>query len=226
MKTLCYIAPVLMLATLAAAQDEAVVPAPIVTNTVSGTATALPTRVEFWLHWELEAESLEAAMAHALTLKEEVVAWMADNELRARETEFTAPAVGKSGDFVRISARLSFPMTGFANAENGPLLFARLCDAVKAGGGQLGATTEGPELIAGDRDRLVDAAVKKATENAYAAAAAVADSLKSIVDSVDAVEILEIDWNRNLRDKAVRPNLREVTCTAKVKVVYLLSPQS
>jgi len=209
------------LALAAVAQEE--LRTPVVESTGKATVYAPPASAGFWLHRTVQGESLEASMARALALEEDLRTQLGERELSPTLAEVMPPAVLHLTDnVVSASAHLQFSMTPFGNARTGPPAFAKLCAAVAALGEQLQCEVQGPLLKAGDEGALVKAAAVKATENAYLPASGVAEALKSSIYAVDTVIVDEVQWNAPLDSEAVEPNLRQVSCTVTVRVAYTL----
>lgn len=205
-------------------------PAPIVENTGQATVYGVPSYAEFWLHFEASGETLEAAMAMAGAFGENLQKQLLQAELQPGESGIDAPGIppGQTEDgdkVVLISAWLRFPFAPFSKPEVGLIQFARLCDKVYSLGRALDCRVSGPHLETADKESLARAAVTAATENAYSAAEAIAGVLRSAVFAVDSVQILDIEYNRPLDTQTYEPNFKQVSCTARVRVVYTLTVQ-
>ncbi len=201
-------------------------PPPVVENTGEGTAYAPPAFVEFWAKLEKSDADLEAAIQEAGRFES---AWrnkLTEAELRPSEFEAIGPAVMSLWDRTAgASIRMRFSMAGFSQPETGPRQFAKLCVAIAKTGETLGCSVAGPALKPADPDSMTSHAVTLATENAYLAASAAAGALKSGIYGVDKVEVLEVNWNQPQDPMDIMPNLAQVSCTARVKVTYALSPR-
>lgn len=201
-------------------------PTPVVENTGEGTAYAPPAFVEFWAKLERSDADPAAAIQEAGRLES---AWrnkLTEKELRPSEFEAIGPAlISLQSRTVGASIRMRFSMAGFSQPETGPRQFAQLCAAIAEIGESLGCSMAGPALKPANPDAMTSSAVTLATENAYLAAAAVAGALKSGIYGVDKVEVLEVNWNQAQDSMEIIPNLGQVSCTARVKVTYALSPR-
>lgn len=205
-------------------------PSPIVENTGYATVYGIPSHAEFWLHYEALGENIEAAMTKAIAFGEELQKQLVQAELQPGESGLDAPAIPPeqtAGEekVVVISSWLRFPLAPFSKPDVGPLQFARLCDKVSALGVALGCRVSGPHLEVADKDSLSRAAVTAATENAFSAAEAIAGVLRSAIFAVDSVQILDIEYNQPLETQTYEPTLKQVSCTARVRVVYTLTAQ-
>ena len=86
---------------------------------------------------------------------------------------------------------------------------------------------EGPFLGVEERAPVEQAAIAMATENAYPHAEAVASVMTADIAAVEKVTVVDVAWNRDPATRTTQPDIRHVTCTAKVKVSYLCAgPQS
>jgi len=201
-------------------------PPPVVENIGEGTAYAPPAFAEFWAKLEKSDTDLEAAIREAGRLES---AWrnkLTEAELRPSEFEAVGPAVINLWERkVGASIRVRFSMAGFSQPESGPRQFAQLCAAIVKIGELLGCYVTGPALKPADPNAMTSSAVTLATENAYLPAAAAASALKSGIYGVDKVEVLEVVWNQPQDPMDIMPNLGQVSCTARVKVTYALSPR-
>jgi len=210
--------------TWSAAQTQ--MPAPIIESPGQATVYAAPTQLEFRLIRTCQESSVNAAMVTALSFEGELRKLVAERDLRPTEIEVSAPAVEDLNQkTVRVTARLRYPMSGFVNQESGPLQFATLCDGIASLGAALSCEAKGPLLDVQDRDSLIRSAVTAATENAYPAAEAIAGTLRSAVFTVDSVRVVEITWNQPPENVPAVPTLRQISCTAKVTVLYTVTGQ-
>jgi uncharacterized protein YggE len=198
----------------------------LIESTGVGTVYAVPTHVHFWVHRELEGEKVEEAAARAEALVSELRVAIEATELPRAVLEASAPAVTElSKRRVLSSVSVRFPLQQYTEAEKAARTFGALCDTMLEVARTVEGTLSGPVLEAEDRDTLVNQAVLLATENAYPAAAAAAEALKSGFYSVDSVRIDAITWNETPGSEALEPNLRRVSCTASLRVVYAVTPK-
>lgn len=217
--------PVLLAMTVALAalaQDE---PAPVIANTGEATVYAHPVHADFWLHLDSSSDTLEDAMAASQGFPAKLRNMLQTKDVHVSDFEVTHPGIVSMEEHtVRTSARVRFPMGSFAKPDTGPKMYGQLCDTMQSIAETLGCILAGPFLEPSDRAELQKSAVSAATESAYAPAAAVAAALKSEIFAVDSVEVLELIWNAPEGETGVRgKNVRQVSCTAKVRVVYRVS---
>lgn len=190
------------------------------------TAYEAPAIAVFWLYFRGQGDSVEQAMEEAEKFGSTLRGRINEVQLQPLELEVSAPAVPDARKGVaEVSARLDFSAAAFSKVENGTRLFARLCDAVASLGKGIGCEVVGPLMEPGNRDALTRSALASAVENAYPAGEIIAKSLKSSIYAVESVQVLEIAWNTPLLEGGVTPTLREVSCTARVRVLYTLAGQ-
>lgn len=129
--------------------------------------------------------------------------------------------VNKEAD---ISARLRFNAAPYTTAENGIAQFALLCDKIAALATTLECEPEGPTLGVDDTRAAEDAAIARAVEKAYTGGKAAAQVMNGQIVAVDHVSIEEILWNKAPGVSARQPDIRRLTCTARVRVTYAFVP--
>jgi uncharacterized protein YggE len=208
---------------LAAALPSAAQNAPLVINRSTATVYAPPAFVGFFLRYRQDGESLEASLTRADSFVEALRADLAESGVKPQNVNFASPALPDVREnTVHTSANLVFSMAPFLHREKGLATFASLCETLRALAEKHGCVLQGPLFEAEDAAAVVESAVMAATEDAYAAASAVAAALNSVVVAVDSVEIEEVAWNKDKKDDHATPQLRELSCSAKVKVTYLL----
>ena len=199
------------------------VPPPLVDSMGEATVYDAPTHVEFQLHRTAMGATLEAAMAVAETFGDALREQMVACDLHPTELAVRAPSIPDlTLKAVVVSARLRFGMASYLLPEKGMVQFALLCDTIGRVAGALGCTVTGPILGTAEKETLMYSAVTLATENAYPPADAAASALKSGIYSVDSVQVIEVLWNRPGELEAA-PNIRQISCTARVKVSYALT---
>ena len=123
------------------------------------------------------------------------------------------------------TARMRFSLAGFANPDTGPAQFADLCDKLAALAKSNHAVLAGPEFEVEDKETVQRSAVTQAIANAYPIADALALALSSRISAVEVAKVTDITWNKPLRETAIEPNLKQVSCTAKVHVTYNVPSQ-
>lgn len=190
-----------------------------------GTATILvePNRAEFWLYLSVADAQLETAMENARGFEEELRAALAAREVQPSEIQVSAPAIPPGEGLVQVSARLRFNLGAYTHPETGYKQFAALCDRLAAIAADLECGFEGPFLQVRDPESVVRAAVTRATENAYGAAEAIAAALNSTIFAVETVSISGVVWNETPGHRGAQPTLKEMSCTANVRVIYVLA---
>ncbi|MCK5642983.1 MAG: SIMPL domain-containing protein [Gammaproteobacteria bacterium] len=199
----------------------------LVESTGTGTIQTVPSHAEFWFHKQPKAESLEQALADAEQFGAELQAQFNTHKLRPIATEVSAPAVTSlSEKTAAASAQVTFPLLAFAKSGTGARAFGTLCDTLSNIAKKLNVTLNGPFPETAQKDEIIRQAIALATENAYPPAEAAAEALDSIFYAVDTVQIVKIHWNRTPDSEAAEPNLRRITCTAEIRVVYALTPRS
>ncbi len=213
----------LMVLSLAAFCQEG----PVSTIETEGVATvdAVPGYVEFSLHAHCSAATLTEATEAALKFEPNVRKALQAAELTPTELAFTGVAVpDMSLKVAHISARLRYRASTYTSAEEGPRLFALLCDKVLNLAVGLSYEVEGPVLIVEDKEAIEDAAIARATEKAYTPAKAAAQVMSGQIIAVDKVVVQSLVWNKAPGVYATQPDLQKLTCTATVKVSYAFSP--
>lgn len=189
------------------------------------TVDAVPEFVEFQLHATCRGATMVEAMNAAKEFEPNVRKALLAAELSPTESSFTAMSVPNLADkCVCISARLRFRANTFTSSEEGPLLFAGLCDKVITLASGVKAEIDGPSLFVEEKDSVENAAIARATEKAYVPAKAAAQVMNGQVIAVDRVEVVSIIWNKAPDVTAVQPDLQKLTCTAVVRISYAFSP--
>lgn len=140
-----------------------------------------------------------------------------DLDLHPVEFEATVPTVRAANTReVACVARLRFSLSGFSSPDTGPSQFADLCDKLALVAQRGGATLQGPAFEVDDKESLQRNAVTQATTNAYPIGDAIALALTSRIDYVETVKVIELKLDEN----DTEPNLKQLSCTAKVEVTY------
>jgi len=213
----------LMVLSLAAFCQEG----PVSTIETEGVATvdAVPAYVEFSLHARCPAATLAEAAEAALQFEPNVRKALQAAELTPTELAFTGVAVPDiSLKVARVSARLRYRANTYTSAEEGPRLFALLCDKMLNLAAGLSCGVEGPVLIVEDKEAIENAAIARATEKAYTPAKAAAQVMSGQIIAVDKVVVQSLVWNKAPGVNTTQPDLQKLTCTATVKVSYAFSP--
>lgn len=140
-----------------------------------------------------------------------------DLDLHPVEFKATVPTVRAANTReVACVARLRFSLSGFSSPDTGPSQFADLCDKLALVAQRGGATLQGPAFEVDDKESLQRNAVTQATTNAYPIGDAIALALTSRIDYVETVKVIELKLDEN----DTEPNLKQLSCTAKVEVTY------
>lgn len=148
-----------------------------------------------------------------------------DMDLHPVEFEITPPTIRPGlASLVTATARMRFSLAGFSNPDTGPGQFADLYDKLVLLSNASRGSLSAPSFEVDDKESIVRSAVTQATTNAYPTGDAIALALSGRIDSVEAVKVSEVIWNRKVNDVAIEPNLRQVSCTAKVHVTYAVHP--
>ncbi len=218
---------VIVLCGVCAAGTAVAQEAPISTIDSEGVATvdAVPSYVEFWLHLQAKGGSVAEAVAKAVKFEPALRQEIQTRELAPTQLVFSSVAVpdlvAKEAD---ISARLRFSAAPFTTTENGIAQFALLCDKIAALAGALECQPEGPTLGTEEAQSVQDTAISRAVEKAYAGGKAAAEVMSGQIIAVDHVAIGETVWNKAPGVSARQPDIRRLTCTARVQVTYAFAP--
>lgn len=216
----------LLAATLCAAAHAQTQPT-VIESVGEATIFTAPTQADFWIHLVASGETARESMDAAEQFERRLREALASKSITPSETMVSAPAVGNAGEpLVDVSARLRFNMGAYRSAETGARQFATLCDNLRTVAEQVGTSIEGPFLRLGDETPTVRQAVAKATENAYSAAESIAQELNSRVFAVSSASITEIRWNADEDLRGAQPTIRQLACTAVVRVVYEVTPRN
>ena len=219
-----FAAIMLAAASFAAFGQEAALQSTIETQGVA-TVDAVPAYVEFWIHAQFTGATLVEATSAAQPFESNVRKALQAAELAPTEITFTGIAVPDvNGHVARISVQVKFRASAYTGAEDGPRLFAGLCDKMATLASGLTCKIEGPTLTAEDKESIEDAAIARATEKAYVPAKAAAHVMNGQVTAVDKVTIEGAVWNKVPGVNAAQPDLQRLTCTATVRVSYAFSP--
>lgn len=196
-----------------------------VTSTGKATVYTVPTHVSFWIHRTEAAETLDvaikavagqdAAVREALTLK----------ELRPVTIETSTPAIiedpAAAQQVVRVSTELRFSMATYVTAETGQPKFGELCEAMKSLAVGLG-TVSGPHFVTEQKNAVVQDAVREAAREAHPAGLGAAESMNTTIRTVESMEVLSVRWNEPEDGEATYPTIAQMTCTAEVRVRYVV----
>jgi len=213
---------VLMAAANVAFGQEA--PLSLIESRGIATVDALPGHVDFWLHRRAGAETLVEATEKALSFHDELREQLQTRNLKHMDLTFSGVAIPDlASKTVHVSARIRFNAGAFSTAEEGPQQFAALCDTIIDLAKALQCEVAGPTLGVADPEAVAEAAIARALEKAYPAGKAAAQVMNGQIVAVDTVKVLGTEWNAAPDSKATQPDIRRMTCTAKVTVVYAFS---
>lgn len=212
---------------LAAGTAPAQVQPPFGTIESRGVATvdAAPDYVEFWLHRSFSGATLAEAVEGASGFGAQVDAWLKEHDLEPAEatlSEVAVPTLDESS--ATVSAYIRFPATSFRSEDDGLAAFATLCDQMRALAQAVGAAVDGPRFGVDAAETMEETAVARAIEMALPHAAAAARIMQARIDRVSHVEIEEVVWNQEPDTPVAQPQVRRITCTARVRVVYGFGP--
>lgn len=215
----------LVLAAMAAPLHAQPAEEPWITASGVGTAHGVPAHVTFWLKAVVpDAADLAGAAEKLVDLEQRVRAQLESRNLTPSEIEVTATALpGYDAATVERTVRLRFSAAPFVSPDKGAPAFAELMASVEALAAEAGAEALPPLLEVADTDALAAQAVARAVENAYPPAEAAAAVLGAQLTVVRGVDVGEITWNAAPEYPAAEPNLRRVSCTARVQVSYAFS---
>lgn len=184
-----------------------------------------PDYVEFQLIRRITSTSLAQAAQLALEFEPRLRELLKARELSPSMIENSGPilAPGARPNEAGLRIRLRFSVTDFVKSEEDFTGYATLCEKVFGLAQPLHCVVEGPTLGLSDPEPSVRAAIGKAVENAYPAAEAVARIMPGYVIAVQHVDVQEVIWGQNGEMWEARPSLHRLTCTAKVRVIYVFS---
>jgi uncharacterized protein YggE len=186
-----------------------------------GTVHTVPTYAEFWLEARAQGATVNEAVEAVLTFEPRLREALEARELKPTTLSMTGVAVPDvQAREAKVSAQVVFSLPSQAGAEDAPIQFATLCDAMQALAADLKCAVTGPRLGVSDKEAIEAAAVSKATEAAYPAAQAAAELMNANLTAVGKLVIERIAWNEAPEVNASQPDLRGATCTATVRVTY------
>lgn len=199
--------------------------AAIIENTNEATVYAAPTEAAFWLHLSAKDASVAEAMAVATGFEKKLRERLKEAGLHPIAVSVSAPAVTSVDQkTVCVAAKLTFAAGPFTQPDTGPKEFAQLCDGLATIAGALGCTVSGPLMDTPEKQPILRDAIAAAIANAYPGAETAAETLGTAVYEIVKIEILEVTWNHSEVPGITFPTLRNISCTARVKVIYTLNP--
>lgn len=226
---------VLSAALRASAQEDAMHP-PTIVSQGQATVDVVPDYVEFWFHKGVIEASLQQATVAALQFGPQLRKEVEARKLASPDIAVYGPVLPDvKTPYARTSVRLRFATSRFSDPENGPKLFAELCDAIRDIAKALGLPEgmsfdpgakpplEGPLFRLENPAGTERAAVSQAVENAYPHAEAVAQTMRAQITAVESVQIDQVTWGENATLNPPGPDYRRLSCMAKVTVTYALS---
>ncbi len=189
------------------------------------TVTAPPSSMLFYMKYASEADTFEAAARTMKAFQERLEALLAEYELRPAKMTLLSPNVPDVNTVsFQETVQLLFSIPAMSDKEERMLRFAQHCDKMRQLANALPCELVGPELKVEDEEALMRAAVTAAAEQAYPAGEAMANATRSIISSVEAVHVDSISTNSATSPISERSNLAQVSCTAKVRIVYTTLP--
>jgi uncharacterized protein YggE len=193
----------------------------------AGTATvdAYPDNIEFWLQRTAEGNAAAEAIYAASQLESQLAAQLKTTELPTPTASDVSEVsfLDANKPSAKSTAHLVFSARAYANPKTGLTDFGALCDGMVAFAQSLNCKLEGPSFSSEAKNDLEQTAVARAVEQALNGALGAARVMKTRIDSVDTVTVEDIAWNKDPESRAAQPQVRRVTCTAKVRVRYLFS---
>ncbi len=193
-----------------------------------GDVDTVAAQVEFCVNVQYRASTMLEATNKALEFEPALREALKTDELSPAESVFSnavvaslqAPDDSPDTRTVSASVRLRFYAAPYVTGAEGPREFAVLCDKLADIAKSLQGSVEGPTLLANDPEAAEQSAIVRATEKAYPAAKAIAGVMKGQIVAVDNVSVQSVTWNTIPRGDAPQPELRKLTCTAKIRVIY------
>ncbi|MDQ1256960.1 MAG: hypothetical protein QG656_1560 [Candidatus Hydrogenedentes bacterium] len=199
-------------------------PVSTIQSTGKATVDTSPEYVDFWFHKRVESATFAEAMKSVLDFGPALRKKMAELQYSAFDLTLSGPALPNlTLKEAWVSARVRFTMNTFSNIETGPGLFAALCDDMAGLSETLECSAEGPFLNVGNPKAIEQTAVGLATEDALPIAQATAELMNAQIAAVEHVDIEECVWNEDPEIKAAQPDMRRLTCTARVHITYAFS---
>lgn len=218
-----YCAALLCMALFLVSTVSAQEAAPLSAIECDGAATVdtAPTYVEFWLHARSVGATFAEAATKTLTFEQSLRKELETRQLTFMDLSMSNLAIPNSlAREANISARLRFNAVPLSTGETGPQKFAELCDKVVDISNALGCAFSGPVLGTEDTTAVEEAAIARAIEKAYPSAKAAAQIMRGQIVAVDRVSVVDLTWNKAPDSQAVQPDIRRLTCTARVRVSY------
>lgn len=197
------------------------IPPALVVNTGVATVTEAPSIIEVLVEHKYQDHDLVVALAQAGNFESRLRETLNNNKLYPTEVEAVPPYVSSLPDGeVTASVRLQFVLPRLGNTIDRVTQTTQLRRTLNNMAETMQFQYTEPVWTVDNPQLMEKEAVDLATENAYFLAEAAANSLDNNIDRVDSIEILGVEWNIT----EGHPNMNAVSCTAKVKVVYVLFP--
>ncbi len=190
-----------------------------------GSAEANPDHLDFWLTRTRTDANVAAAVAALKGFDDAVKKELEAIELTPAEIIVEPAAVRDAAlAVVQQAARVRFAAADFTQGDEGSAQVALLCDKLRGAAKVLGAEISGPVYGLADPDKVIQSAVAHAVERAYPAADSAAEIMQTRVNAVERVVIQSVKWNTPPADaRETLPSLHRITCTATVRVVYIVT---
>lgn len=180
-----------------------------------------PDYVDFWLTFRATANTFEESARKAVPFEENLTKALEKKELVPASVVVSGLSIPSMNvPEAVVSARVRVQLLRFSPDEDKGVAFGALCDTIAGIAKTLGCAVEGPELQSDERETLEQDAVARATENALYRADAIAALMDSEIYAVQSVSVLDVKWSSATGEKDTLPDLKRITCTARVKVVY------
>jgi len=204
---------------LCASMAYAQSPPTLVVNTGMATVTEAPNVAEIVVERIYQDHDLVVAMAQAGNFEGRLRETFNNNKLYPTEIMPVPPYIRnlQEGEVVA-AVKLQFVLPRLGNTVERVTQVAQLRSVLNSMAESMQFSYSELEWKPENIQKTEQDAVVRATENAYAYAESVAHSLENAINNVDSVEVLSVEWNL----APGQPNMNEVSCTAKVKVVYAL----
>jgi len=188
-----------------------------------GEVTTTPTHVDFEFTRLAQDSSFDLAFKCIQDFETKLRLKFTEESPRPVEIQVISPLYRLEKEpQIEVQARVSFSLAGIVAVENGPQLFAKLWDKMRAMANEFSAELKGPYLRVQNEEMVIRSAINSAIENAYPYADACAASLKGGIYAVDKIEVNKVDWDYAGKKEGDAISLSEIRCKASVTVTYLV----
>lgn len=194
---------------------------PVIESEGLATVETNPDYVEYRMHFRGRAETLSGSIQLATAFETRLKEELETRELSPIDATVWGPTLPDlSQPEAQATARLRFSTGPFRDLEEGPGMFAQLCEAVMSLGQSLGASVSGPTMGVLKEEPLRQAAVERAVEEAYSDAEAAARINNAQIVAVQRIQILSVSFGDRPDAPGVKNDYRRLPCTARVRVTY------